>query len=1050
MDSLCKKSKKDKTWDYRWNYVEDKSYPCNETRHLILDGLKKTGISADFLDKETEQKLWHILYSVESKQEIQKAFAKFAADHNLGDEFTTIFSKLPPFKKEYGAYSAKAIKKLLPLMRMGKYWRAEDIDNATKERIENIINGEYDESIRNRMRDKAMHLTDVNSFRGLPLWLACYVVYDRHSEAQDSSRWTSPADIDCWLNSFRQHSLRNPIVEKIILETMRTVRDIWRKYGHIDEIHIELGRDMKNPADKRRQMTERITENENTNMRIKTMLAEFMNPNYKISAVRPFSASQQELLRIYEEGAVSGIDKDDKDFEFINKFVKTAKPSSSDILRYKLWLDQKYRSPYTNRPIPLGKLFTSAYEIEHIIPQSRYFDDSFSNKVICESEVNKLKDRMLGHEFIKAHHGEKVQLSMGGEVEILSVSDYERLVQDGYKGNRTKMKKLLMDDIPDTFIERQLNDSRYISKVVKTLLSNIVREEGEQEAISKNVITCNGSITDRLKKEWGMGDVWNRIVLPRFKRLNELTGTTNFTTISVNGHEIPDMPLELQLGFNKKRIDHRHHAMDAIVIACTTRNHVNLLNNEAAMSKNNANRFQLSRKLRRYETITVMRNGQPKQIEVAREFIKPWSTFTTDVEAVLRNAIVSFKQNLRVINKTTNRYRHIVDGKKCLEHQTKGDSWAIRKSMHKDTVYGEINLRKVKNVSINEAIKNKKAIVNKDLKHKIKELLNLGYDAKRVKKYFEENKETWSDVNLKKIAIYYFSKDNINPATGLPKERYFATRFCNDLVSVFSGVGNVEKAKDTINKITDTGIQKILLAHLDSKDGDVAAAFSADGIDEMNKNIRQLNNGKDHKPIFKVRLYEKADKFAIGQTGNKSKKFVEAAKGTNLFFAVYENEQINKTTGAVEKKRSYATIPLNVVIDRQKQGLPSAPNDENGNPPIFVLSPNDLVYLPTKSERENGIINKPIDTTRIYKLVDSSKYMANFVQNSIAGTIYSLPKELAAKFCNDTLIQDEFGLGSPKSKNERAITGEMIKEICIPLKVDRLGNIIELNNKPYD
>ena len=57
----------------------------------------------------------------------------------------------------------------------------------------------------------------------------------------------------------------------------------------------------------------------------------------------------------------------------------------------------------------------------------------------------------------------------------------------------------------EKFIERQLNDSRYISRVVKGLLSNVVREEDangeyESEAISKNVIVCSGSVTDRLKK----------------------------------------------------------------------------------------------------------------------------------------------------------------------------------------------------------------------------------------------------------------------------------------------------------------------------------------------------------------------------------------------------------------------------------------------------------------------------------------------------------------------------------------------------------------------
>ena len=256
--------------------------------------------------------------------------------------------------------------------------------------------------------------------------------------------------------------------------------------------------------------------------------------------------------------------------EAVAKLSKTAQPSQSDILRYKCWLEQKYRSPYTGEMISLSRLFTDDYEIEHIIPQSRYFDDSFSNKVICESEVNKLKNNMLGFEFVKKHHGEKVQLTNGKTVTVFDEERYQDFVSKHYAKNRSKMKKLLMDDIPDGFIERQMNDSRYISKYIKGILSNIVRAkdengEWEQEAVSKNLISCNGSITDRLKKDWGVNDIWNMIILPRFQRLNELTGTKNFTAFNSEGHEIPAMPFELQKGFNKKRIDHRHHAMDAIV-----------------------------------------------------------------------------------------------------------------------------------------------------------------------------------------------------------------------------------------------------------------------------------------------------------------------------------------------------------------------------------------------------------------------------------------------------------------------------------------------------
>ena len=932
---------------------------------------------------------------------MEKALHKFAEKYALNDSFVEAFQKFPPFEKEYGAYSAKAIKKLLSLMRMGKHWSESAIDATTLIRIEKIITGEYDESIKNRVREKAVNLTDVSHFKGLPLWMACYVVYNRHSEAKDITKWESPADLQKYLYSFKQHSLRNPIVEQVILETMRTVRDIWAKYGNIDEIHVELGREIKNPADKRKKITQQITENEHANQRIKAMLMEFVNPEFKIENVRPYSPSQQDILRIYEDGVLGSVESIPEYVENVLKKFKESdirkRPTRNEVLRYKLWLEQKYRSPYTGEPISLAKLFTPAYEIEHVIPQSRYFDDSFSNKVICESEVNHLKDNLLGFEFIKKHHGQMVQLSSGKVVRIFTEEEYEFFVKNHYSYNRTKMRKLMMDSIPDEFIARQLNDSRYISKVVKTLLSNIVREEGEEEALSRNVVVCTGGVTDRLKKDWGINDVWNKIILPRFLRLNEMMDTTAFTAQTTNGHLVPSMPFELQKGFNKKRIDHRHHAMDAIVIACANRNIVNYLNNESASGKSKVSRYDLQVLL--CDKTKTDDAGNYKWLVK-----KPWDTFTQDVYEVLKNIIVSFKQNLRVINKATNRHVHFEEGKKKPAKQ-EGTNWAIRKPMHKDTVFGEVNLRKIKTVSLNEAIKVPSRIVVKEFKQKLYSLLREGYDTKRIKKYFEENKDVWQDINLSKIAVYYFTKET--------KDRYFATR--KSLDTSF----NKKKIEESV---TDTGIQKILLRHLELKGNNPELAFSADGIDEMNRNIVELNGGKYHQPILKVRVYEKADKFAIGEMGNKSSKFVEAAKGTNLYFAVYETETHNEETGKKAKKRTYATIPLNIVIARLKQGLSPAPADENGNEPKFVLSPNDLVYVPNRDDINDSSLN--ID--RLYKMVSSSGAQCFFIKENVANTI---------------IDKTEF---SALNKMERAITGEMIKEVCIPVKVDRLGNITKI------
>lgn len=198
-------------------------------------------------------------------------------------------------------------------------------------------------------------------------------------------------------------------------------------------------------------------------------------------------------------------------------------------------------------------------------------------------------------------------------------------------------------------------------------------------------------------------------------------------------------------------------------------------------------------------------------------------------------------------------------------------------------------------------------------------------------------------------------------------------------------------------------------------------AFSPEGIEEMNKNIVQLNEGKCHLPIFKVRVYETiGNKFSVGVKGNKKDKYVEAAKGTNLFFAIYVDEN-----GA----RSYETIPLNIVIERLKQGLSAVPErNKKEHNLLFYLSPNDLVYVPTDDERENVCaINfsqfSNEQQKRVYKMVSCTGSQCMFICHEVATSIVN---------------KSEF---SSLNKMERAITGEMIKEVCLKLKVDRLGNI---------
>lgn len=1041
------------TNNYRWNYVDGRKYPCNETRTLISSRLQKIeGLDVDnFLTQQKLSEIWHLIYSITDKNEFETALHTYADKNNiLVDAFVNAFKNVPPFKSEYGAYSEKAIKKLLPLMRTGEFWVADDIDSNALYRIRTIserLNSiNYDQKRISEITDDDIPAQILKSFisfkdrsfkKGLNTYQACYVVYGRHSEVGELVKWNTPDDIDNYLKSFKQHSLRNPIVEQVVTETLRQVRDIWKFYGNgdtnfFDEIHVELGREMKNSKEKREKISKKQSERENTNNRIKALLYELQNDKEVNGEIRPYSPSHQEILKIYEEGVFESAEEIDDD---IIKIRRNPKPSTSDIVRYKLWLEQKYLSPYTGQVISLSNLFSEKYQIEHIIPQSRYFDDSLQNKVICESEVNELKSNMTAYEFIHRYEGHPVPLSNGRSVPVFHIADYENHCKRYFGINKRKLELLLSEEIPEGFINRQLNDSRYISKFIKGLLSNIVREDGEQEATAKRLVPVTGAITSILKNDWGLNDKWNEIIASRFKRLNEITNSNDFGHMEHNFFRI-QVPDELSKGFNKKRIDHRHHAMDALVIACTTHEHTNYISNLS----NGKRDFSREAKLRNRVELERKnpQTGCIETVEVAKEYFLPWVGFPVEAKEKLEHVIISFKQNLRVINKTSNKYisyrdengelRVGKDGRpvKGITRQTKGDSWAIRKPLHKDTVSSAVRIKREKKtqVKILPAIMEWQLIVNKEIRILAKKIYkqNQG-DKKRIQNQLKKVPFIVDGKEIEKVSIYEYVNAN-------------ATRGVSTHL-------NEKFTRKQLEAITDSGIRKIFERHIknyidENGKEQFDLAFNTEGLANLNKNIMELNNGKFHYPIYNVRLYEVGSKFSVGYTGNKSSKLVEAAKGTNLFFAIYWNEE--------KQKRTYETIPLNKVIAHQKvdanlpakERTPIELNDEMGEF-LFSLSPNDLVYVPTDEEINNPrLVNFDLlskqQVKQIYKMEKASKKECYFIRQDIASLIYP--------------YDSKFKIGELGSQDKLQTTmcknGFKIIDRCWKLKVDRIGNVVSV------
>src|SRR5690606_25154055 len=106
---------------------------------------------------------------------------------------------------------------------------------------------------------------------------AGYLIYDKHSE-KDKTPIHTVEELSRYIQKeIPNNSLRNPVVEQVVRETMFLVRDVWSKYGDIDEIHIELSRDLKNNTDERKRISDSQKSNFDEKQRIKKLLYELMN-----------------------------------------------------------------------------------------------------------------------------------------------------------------------------------------------------------------------------------------------------------------------------------------------------------------------------------------------------------------------------------------------------------------------------------------------------------------------------------------------------------------------------------------------------------------------------------------------------------------------------------------------------------------------------------------------------------------------------------------------------------------------------------------------------
>ena len=277
-----------------------------------------------------------------------------------------------------------------------------------------------------------------------------------------------------------------------------------------------------------------------------------------------------------------------------------------NILKYKLWEECNHTCPFTGKIITISQLFTGEVQIEHIFPWSRSLNDSFNNKTLCFADENRAKGNKTPYEFYSNQGDQKWEA-----IKLQSLSCFK--TKANYPKCYNKFKHFVKKKHDEDFISRQLNDTRYISKEAKNYLSKICSK----------VLVAPGQMTATLRHHWG---------------LNSLLNKEDET---------------------KTRDDHRHHAVDALVMACSTRSHLQ----------------ELSK-----------RNRYHKNYEL-KDFPDPWLNFRPDAEEAIEQILVSHKQQKSLLTVRTHKTK-----KNGIVYKNIGV--AARGQLHKESIYG---LRKAPN-----------------------------------------------------------------------------------------------------------------------------------------------------------------------------------------------------------------------------------------------------------------------------------------------------------------------------------------------------------------
>ena len=671
---------------------------------------------------------------------------------------------------------------------------------------------------------------------------ACTMAGYKHSEQSMTREEIDNKVLKDKLDLLPKNSLRNPVVEKILNQMVNVVNEIIETYGKPDEIRIELARELKKSAKDRELLTKAINDNSK------------LNEQY----VKEIKAK----------------------YGFIHV-------SRNDVIRYKLYKELKYngyKTLYSNTYIPEEEVFSKRYDIEHIIPQSKLFDDSFANKTLEVRDINIEKGNQTAYDFVANKYGEE-----GLKRYINTIDDL--LNKKAISSSKAKKLKSKLSDIPTDFINRDLKDSQYIAKKARQMLLSIV----------KVVNTTTGSVTDRLREDWQIIDIMKELNWDKYDKqgLTKITENKDGEKI----YEIKDWT---------KRNDHRHHAMDALTIAFTKPSYIQYLNNLHAKSDKNSSFYGIEQK-------ELHRNEQHKLIFNPPIPIKE---FRSEAKKHLENILVSIKAKNKVVTQNINKTKRKGGTNRTIQLTPRGQ-------LHKETIYGERKRYITKDERVGGTLTREKIM---RVTHKVyREAL-----LKRLEEYHNDPKKAFTGKNsLDKNPVYY------DLALGKKVPEIVKT-------VTFETIYTIRKEIDkdlNVENVIDKKVKKILEDRLKEYNGSTSEAFSnleenpiwlnkEKGISIKRVTISGINNA--------VALHSKKDNkgnLIYDKDGNTlPTDFVSTGNNHHVAIYVDENGDLQESVVSFYEATARAINNLS-IIDKNY-------NADKGWKFLFTMKQNEYFLFP--------------------------------------------------------------------------------------------------------